>query len=1604
MRIGTVFSSLETFFARRRNAVLGVLIAAAAALGVAAVTHQAAAITEGEPVYVETGHDIYYGGKAFTNHFQIEGRVGYCSNPTAWTPKSGWYQKCSIRFPASNTAYEPWHLRVILWFGYGGPGFDRSMWPQTDWDGSEITDAEYQAYTHVMIADRMWHDGERALALADEAFKQWFSPTFLGFYFKGDATGQPYILSQWEARANEIPGEDEFDIYMIETGQNANGGQAGPSQTLVTYRYDPKVTVELEKGSAKPELTDDNAEYALSGAVYEIYRAADDVLMGTVTTDGDGMASIKLKRDTDYYALEVAPPKGFTRNPDHMPFNSGSGTEVALEDEPGTVQIELQKRDSATGAGAQRGTSLAGAVYQVTDAVGRVHQITTDADGRARMEGLPLGAIELVEIEPPRGYKLDPTRYAYRVTADQLGDEAVFKLKATGSFAEDVMAFDLDLVKYLEQGGDGSGLQKPASGVQFQIIANSTNEVVATLTTDDAGRATSVGEWYGLGTRPAGVKGALPYDSKGYTVREVASTTPPGFQPAPDWQIEPTDMIDGICLHYIVDNDFVGSRIQVVKTDAETGLPIALAGFTFQVLDENKRPVTQNVWYPVPQEISQFTTDETGTVTLPERLLPGPYYLREVAAAPPYLLAGEDVLVHISDSPHTHPITVVSFPDNQARGKATLRKSCAHAGDSCPGLAGASFDVVAQHDVVSPDGTVRAVAGEVVAHVQTDDAGVAAVEGLYLGSGEATYAFIETQAPAGHVIDETPHTFTVSYINADVALVEAEVGIKNAPTQVAVDKRAAGIGKPLAGAVFEIWSTADEIALDADAGKAAVAIRAGDAATEVVLAREALHATAAASLPAGWSLTATGTNGTFLLGADASSLDPGPYALSLIDDSGAPVEVSVASDLVADGSDNDAVLDVAAGSHYQIAWSEGFLGLGASLSIDQLDLERERIKLAYHEEESVHRASDIPLGTWTVIVDGVELDTVALGDGSVRFATVRDAVITWKSHLLLPGMTSHEAKTDDAGRATWLHLEAGTYRLEETAAPAGYLADPALRTFEISEDGLTEGEATHVIAVENDFTKIEIGKYDAVSEELLPGAELAVVDSAGETIASWTTTDETHLLECLAPGTYQLVETGSPREHDLADTVTFTVAATEEVQHVRMYDEPIEVSGCLDKRQEVADPVASYVDADALVADGGANRAEAVAGEDGRYRYTVDFQSTATTWVDEFTVTDMLDAGSTGVSVLEAITIPIAAGDHDGLMNVWYTTGDAVEEYEGDRANATRSDGHVNPWLDHPATGGRLGDDGRAVGYTGGRLWAADVPVDEAIRLDVTDLGLAEDQLVRGVRLEYGRVEAGFTTRPDSWDRPDLKDEHDDLIAGTAEDTEAETDYRPLILHMRASDAYDAGASLENHATLELYRNGGNLEEHERLEAVDRDRVTQQPVPRIPVLDTLLAGVNGEKTVDAGTIELIDTVTITQLEPDAKHELVGRLVSADDGEAVRDANGKEITQTISFLPESTEEQVEMRFTWDADAAGSSSVVSFQQLYLVEDDGSGGETRTLLARHESLDDPDQTVAIASVPDGMPLSSMGDPLAAGQLTALAAGALGIAGFGWFLMRRR
>lgn len=1453
---------------RRIKAVLmSALLVVSQAAGLMAPATQAFAATGQEEIWAPRA--LHYGPYGATGVFQDRSGVylqcadaqlpslvhvgeGYKTHNT--TTDWGWF----FHDPANNTSVNRNLVRAIMWWGPGGPRYESADWssvgglfPSTSvvnlgnvstWDRDWLL-------MHILMSDMRNGNGDVACHGMTEEQTAAIKRYVIGFdhpaTYDGEKggwgtsehwSGGPYEdstrakLIKYSADTTWMPSEDEFSVYFATDPANPNG-----NQTLVGYRYNPRVDVTFTKLSADAKMTVGNSEYALAGAEYELTRTTTGEKT-KVVLDANGHADLKLAPNEVYTYRETKAPKGYILDTETHTFRTGnSDCEERLTDDPGHLILHVQKKDAATNGDPQPGTSLAGAEYEISyqyDGSTQTKKAVTNDKGNLIFTSIPFGDVSVRETKAPKGYKLDPAVHKYHVNAGQMTNAGTVELAPEDDFVETVVAFNVKLTKYLDTGNEGSGLQDPGKNISFELVSNTTGNVVATMTTGDDGTAALTSGWYGAGNRVDGINGCIPYDAAGYTVREVASTVPSGFSPAQPWQITPDQMVDGATLSYIVDNDRVESHVQVVKTDAASGQNVPLAGFEFQLFDAAGKKVENELWYPNHTVLDTFTTDDSGMVTLPEGLQPGTYTIREVKAQAPYLKAEKEVTFTIAGTHETAPVTVVRFADEQAKGRASIVKTDAETGEA---LAGATFNVVAVGDVVSPDGRVQAADGQLMTIVTTDSEGRAQTGLLPLGAGSATYAFVETKAPDGYVLDATPHEVTLTYVDDATAVVTAETSAANAPNHLVLSKVSATSHKDLAGATFGLWpkDSADE----AEEGVSPVRVVAADGEDHDIRLEpaQASSLVKAGDIPEGVSVALVSEDGsqTYDVTATGVSVAPGTYKVALTCNGKAAEAAGTTEVEVSDGTLY--TLNVA---DVEGAWEVGY---AESDHDDSVTLTRmEGTEATWEAPEA--------FGAWTLTVDGEAVPVAGTPGG---FADVRDGGCTLfvgvadgkalrVDRLLAGGDSVRFVTTGADGRAFFDRLgtnkRATTYEYAEVAAPAGYVVDRTVSPVTVAEDGRVEGDGDHLVIVADEPTKVDVSKVEVTGGPEVPGARLTVTDASGNVVDEWVSGDEPHRIEALVPGEYTLTETMTPRDHDMASEVTFTVTEDGSVAPVEMVDEPISIAAEIDKRQQIADPVA-----DDVVEDGdGANKAPVTESSEGAYTYTVDHRSTSSTWTDEYTVEDPLDAVAVGMAELDVIHTGVAGPDYDGKVNVWYKTDRTPADFtDSSGANQTLGDGHDNPWLAADENAERLGDDGRAMDYTGWRLWASDVPACRDTELKVSDLGLAEGERVTAVRLEYGRVEAGFTSRPTGWDRDLLKDGHDDISAvepgepftcpiegHTGHGNDGEGAYAPIRLDMHVTSAYKPEAELANSAQVYAFRNGGDAP---GLEDSDEDKVVQTP-------------------------------------------------------------------------------------------------------------------------------------------------------------------------------
>ena len=447
--------------------------------------------------------------------------------------------------------------------------------------------------------------------------------------------------------------------------------------------------------------------------------------------------------------------------------------------------VTVTKSDKEEGT-AQGDATLAGAVYGIYKGETLVDKYVTDANGQFTTKEYICDTDWTVrEITPSEGYLLDKT--IHKVGADPKLYEVEHNLTAN-DVTEQVMKGNIAIIKHTDDGE--TKIETPEKGAEFEVYLKSSGNYDAaeederdTLVCDENGFAQSKDMPYGV---------YIVHQTKGWEGRELMS----------DFDVFISK--DGQTYRYLINNANFESFIKVVKKDAETGKTIPYAGAGFQIYDPSGNKVTMNFTYPTPTTIDTFYTDADGQLVTPEKLEYGKgYSLVEVQAPYGYVLDSTPVSFDVTEENATQEGTIklvkVEKPNMAQKGSISVEKTgevffgvnvSGEEGKDViyqpvykvKGLAGATYKITADEDVVTPDGTLRYHKGDVVDTITTDEEGTAKSKELYLGK----YTVTETKAPEGMVINKDGHQVELTYAGQEVAVTETATSFYNERQKVKI--------------------------------------------------------------------------------------------------------------------------------------------------------------------------------------------------------------------------------------------------------------------------------------------------------------------------------------------------------------------------------------------------------------------------------------------------------------------------------------------------------------------------------------------------------------------------------------------------------------------------------------------------------------------------------------------------------------------------------------------------------------------------------------------------------------------------------------------------
>lgn len=198
-----------------------------------------------------------------------------------------------------------------------------------------------------------------------------------------------------------------------------------------------------------------------------------------------------------------------------------------------------------------------------------------------------------------------------------------------------------------------------------------------------------------------------------------------------------------------VEEGFDKTAVFVQVVDGETQSTIKKAGVEYELYADGDMLQTLSTYYPIKIDYSKFETTADGVFYLPEKLAFGSYYLHGLSAIAGYDTSENTPFTIDESRDWLDPfvVTVELYPSRN-----TIRVQLKDQ-DSGRKLGGGAFNVIAEADVVTMDGTTRYHAGQIVDTIELDESGYGESAQLYLGK----YRLEQTVVPEFYAaLAETP--------------------------------------------------------------------------------------------------------------------------------------------------------------------------------------------------------------------------------------------------------------------------------------------------------------------------------------------------------------------------------------------------------------------------------------------------------------------------------------------------------------------------------------------------------------------------------------------------------------------------------------------------------------------------------------------------------------------------------------------------------------------------------------------------------------------------------------------------------------------------------
>ena len=611
------------------------------------------------------------------------------------------------------------------------------------------------------------------------------------------------------------------------------------------------------------------------------------------------------------------------------------------------------------------------------------------------------------------------------------------------------------------------------------------------------------------------------------------------------------------------------------------------------------------VLYAKDTLVTTITTGESGKAVAKDLPL-GRYYVVETKAPEGFVLNPEPVKVALTYQDQDTPIVEAEAIVGNDRQKVSIsvEKQDAENGRV---LSGAVFGIYNKKDIQA-NGKVLVKADTLLQEMTSDENGMATCT-LDLPFGE--YYVKELKVPEGFVSSDEVLEFVAEYQGQETKIVSLQAVKKNEPTTAEFTKSDLTTGVELEGARLRVMdkdgNVIDEWTSEKDKPHVIKRLVVGETYT--------LHEEFA---PYGY-LKATDVTFTIKDTAEVQKVemkDEVPKGLLIINKKGeflekitlldnvkgtvehffeyitgnlseVTFEVYAAEDIkAADGVSADhykkdelvgtittdekgiaKMEDLPVGKYYvkEVKTAHGFVLDGEPRFVDLTYRDQDTPVVTFDEEWQNNRQKI------KVTILKKEKETERMLEGVIFGLFTKEDIKGRDGKVLMEAGTLIEQKTTDENGQILFKADLpvdGTYIVKEIYAPDGFVTSNEEKEFTFEYGKPEEAEVSYEFVFENEPTTVELTKTDLTTGKELPGAHLKVIDEDGNVIEEWVSTDKAHVIKELTVGkSYTMTETKPADGYVTAESITFTVENTAEIQKQEMKDD---VTKVLISKQDIA--------------------------------------------------------------------------------------------------------------------------------------------------------------------------------------------------------------------------------------------------------------------------------------------------------------------------------------------------------------------------------------------------------------------------------------------------